>query len=217
MEARAVLWDMDGVIADTAPFHFMAWRQAARDRGVEFTEADFRQTFGKRNPEIIAEKIDPHMPPQESEAFARTKEAVFRRLAGESAQLFPGVLDLLHAARDAGWRMAVASSTPAENVELLTRTLGIASLFDVTVSDRDVSRGKPDPECFLIAAGRLGAAPRRCIVIEDAVAGVEAAGYAGMKCIAVTNTHPAERLKQADLVVASLEAVTVGTLDSLLG
>jgi beta-phosphoglucomutase family hydrolase len=217
MDARALLWDMDGVIADTAPFHFMAWQQAARDRGIEFTEADFRQTFGKRNPEIIAEKIDPDMPPSEADAFALKKEEVFRRLAGEGAQPFPGVLDLLHAARAAGWRMAVASSTPAENIELLTRTLAIAGLFDATVSDRDVSRGKPDPECFLTAAGRLGAAPRRCIVIEDAVAGVEAAGNAGMKCIAVTNTHPAERLKQANLVVASLEEVTVETLESLLG
>jgi beta-phosphoglucomutase family hydrolase len=217
MDIRALLWDMDGVIADTAPFHFEAWRQAARDRGIEFTEADFRQTFGKRNPEIIAEKIDPDMPPEEAAAFALEKEEVFRRLAGEGAQPFPGVLDLLRAAGAAGWRMAIASSTPAGNIEMLTRTLGIAGLFDAAVSDQDVSRGKPDPECFLIAAARLGAAPHRCVVIEDAVAGVEAAGKAGMKCIAVTNTHPAASLNEADLVVASLEEVTTETLESLLG
>jgi beta-phosphoglucomutase len=151
------------------------------------------------------------------ESFARKKEEIFRDLAGQGAELFPGVLDLLHSARMAGWRMAVASSTPAENIELLTRTLGVAELFEAAVSDKDVSRGKPDPDCFLAAANRLGVAPRRCVVIEDAVAGVQAAGNAGMKCIAVTNTHPAERLREADLVVASLETVTVGTLESLLG
>lgn len=217
MEVRALLWDLDGVVADTAPFHFMAWQHTARDRGIDFTEADFRQTFGKRNPEIIAEKIDADMPPDEADAFAQRKEEVFRRLAGEGAQLFPGVLDLLHGARAAGWRTAIASSTPADNIELLTRSLAIAGLFDAIVSDRDVSQGKPDPECFLTAAAHLGAPPQRCVVIEDAMAGVEAAGNAGMKCIAVTNTHPAERLERADLVVTSLEEVTVERLDSLLG
>jgi beta-phosphoglucomutase-like phosphatase (HAD superfamily) len=108
------------------------------------------------------------------------------------------------------------SSTPPENIRLIMNALDIAYLFNTVVSDSDVSRGKPDPEGFLLAAGRLGVAPDSCVVIEDAVAGVSAAKNAGMKCVAVTNTHPAVRLVEADIIVDSLQEVTVDTLEALL-
>jgi len=216
MASKAVLWDMDGVIADTAPFHFLAWQKVAQDRGIAFTEDDFRDTFGKRNPEIIAEKFSKDISPQEIDSLARRKEELFRRIATQSIKPFPGVLNLLLSLRSAEWKMALVSSTPVENIELITHSLEITGLFDTTVADRDVLRGKPDPEGFLLAAERLGVAPSSCVVIEDAIAGVRAAKNAGMKCIAVTNTHPAERLKEADRVVDSLEIVTVNTIESVL-
>ena len=216
MAPNAVIWDLDGVIADTAPYHFSAWQQVARERGIAFTEADFRQTFGMRNPEIIAEKFGRDIPAQEIDSLSRKKEGLFRRIAGRSVKPFPGVLDLLHALKSAKWKMAVVSSTPLENIELIIRALEIADLFDTIVADKDVSRGKPDPEGFLLAAKRLGVAPSSCVVIEDAIAGVKAAKDAGMRCIAVTNTHPAERLVEADTVVESLEVVTVNTVECLL-
>ena len=114
------------------------------------------------------------------------------------------------------WKMAIASSTPVENIELITQSLDIAGLFDAVVSDKDVIRGKPDPEVFLLAVDKLGAAPADCIVIEDAVAGVRAAKDAGMKCIAVTTTNPTEALAQADQVVESLHLVDEQMLSSLL-
>jgi beta-phosphoglucomutase family hydrolase len=216
MTLTAVIWDMDGVIADTAPFHFHAWQKAAQDRGISFTEDDFRDTFGKRNPEIIAEKFGRDIPPQESDGIAQRKEELFRRIAAQSIKPFPGVLNLMLSLRSAGWKMALVSSTPAENIKLILRSLEINSLFDTIVTDKDVLRGKPDPEGFLLAAERLGVSPSNCVVIEDAIAGVKAAKNAGMKCIAVTNTHPADRLKEADLVVDSLELATVSTVESLL-
>jgi beta-phosphoglucomutase family hydrolase len=216
MTLKAVIWDMDGVIADTAPFHFLAWQKAAQDRGIAFSEDDFRETFGKRNPEIIAEKFGKDIPPQEIDGIAGRKEELFRRIAAQSIKPFPGVLNLMLSLRSAGWKMALVSSTPAENIKLVTRSLEINSLFDTIVSDKDVLRGKPDPEGFLLAAERLGVAPGNCVVIEDAIAGVRAAKNAGMKCIAVTNTHPAERLNEADLVVDSLELATVSTIEALL-
>lgn len=214
--ARGLIWDLDGVIADTASFHFRAWRELAKDRGIAFSEADFKQTFGKRNPEIIAEKFGTDIPTAEAETLAQRKETTFRKLAGESVEPFPGAKELMLSAKKAGWKMALASSTPVENIELVTRALGIGDLFDAVVSDRDVVRGKPDPEAFLLAAERLGVPPGKCIVIEDAVAGVEGAKNAGMKCVAVTNTHPAARLQEADKIVGTLEMVTVDMLESLL-
>jgi beta-phosphoglucomutase family hydrolase len=215
MSSKALIWDLDGVIADTALFHFRAWQRVAGDRGIAFTDADFRQTFGKRNPEIIAEKFG-QVPPQEADEIARTKEAIFRRIAKQSIKPFPGVLSLLLSVRAAGWSTALASSTPPENIRLILASLEISGLFDAVVSSADVERGKPDPEGFLLAAERLGVAPDDCVVIEDAVAGVAAAKNAGMKCIAVTNTHPAEKLAEADKVVDTLEGITPEALESLL-
>lgn len=216
MPAKALIWDLDGVIADTAPFHFRAWQRVAEDRGITFTEADFRQTFGKRNPEIIAEKFGDNVPPHEADDIARTKEDVFRRIAKQSIKPFPGVLSLLLSLRSAGWRTAIASSTPPENIDMILDALEIAALFDAVVSSADVTKGKPDPEGFLLAAERLGVAPGDSVVIEDAVAGVQAAKNANMTCIAVTNTHPAERLAEADMVVDTLEGITAEDVESLL-
>ena len=216
MAPNAVIWDLDGVIADTAPFHFLAWQRVARDRGITFTEIDFKQTFGKRNPEIIAEKFSLGLTSAEIETLSIHKEEIFRRIAKQSIKPFPGVLNLLLSLKSAMWKMALASSTPAENIRLIAGALGIAGLFDTVVSDKDVSRGKPDPEGFLLAASRLEVLPIDCVVIEDAVAGVRAAKAAGMKCIAVINTNPAEVLAEADKVVDSLEAVTVNTFKLLL-
>jgi beta-phosphoglucomutase family hydrolase len=216
MVPKALIWDMDGVIADTAPYHFLAWQRVARDRGIAFTQADFRQIFGKRNPDIIAEKLGMDISSRESDSLALKKEELFRRIAGQSIKPFPGVLNLLLSLKSATWKMAVVSSTPEENINLIIHSLEIAGLFDTVISDRDVSRGKPDPEGFLLAARKLAIEPSSCVVIEDAIAGVRAAKDAGMKCIAVTNTHPAEMLQEADKVVDSLERVTVSTLESLL-
>jgi beta-phosphoglucomutase family hydrolase len=215
MAARALIWDLDGVIADTAPFHLRAWQRVAEDRGITFSETDFSETFGRRNPEIIAAKFG-DVPPGEADDIASTKEEVFRRIAKQSIKAFPGVLSLLLSVRSAGWSTAIASSTPPENIDLTLDSLGISGLLDAVVSSADVSRGKPDPEGFLLAAERLGVAPDDCVVIEDAVAGVQSARSAGMRCVAVTNTHPAARLAEADLVVETLEGITLEAVESLL-
>ena len=216
MALKAVIWDLDGIIADTAPFHFLAWQRVAQDRGTTFTEADFRQTFGKRNPEIIAEKFEGVHSPQEIAVLSQKKEGIFRRIAQQSIKAFPGVLNLLLSLKSSEWKTALVSSTPRENIRLITNALDIATLFDTVVSDQDVSKGKPDPEGFLLAARRLEVYPGNCVVIEDAIAGVRASKAAGMKCMAVTNTHPAEKLVEADRTVDSLEALSVETFEFLL-
>jgi HAD superfamily hydrolase (TIGR01509 family) len=151
------------------------------------------------------------------DAIADEKEASFRRRIRQHVAPLLGVLELLKALAAAGFRQALASSAPLQNVRLIMKDLGIEGYFEVTVTEKDVTEGKPSPQGFLLAAQRLGVKPEDCIVIEDAVAGVTAAERAGMGCLAVTNTHPRSRLGEADLIVDSLEEVTVADIEGLLG
>ena len=215
-KAKAVIWDMDGVIADTALYHFKAWQEVFQRRGVNFTQDDFRRNFGQRNDTIIRNTLGEQISQSEIDAIAREKEKTFRQVIGQNIKPLPGAVKMLKSLREHGFKMALASSAPIENIRLVTRGLGIDDYFHSIVTGRDVAEGKPSPQGFLLAAQKLGVEPRDCIVIEDAIAGVAAAKRAGMKCIAVTNTHPRESLAEADLTVDTLEEVTVDDLEELL-
>jgi len=215
-EIAAVIWDMDGVLADTAPHHLRAWQETFARRGIKFTEADFKRGFGIRNDAIIRNVLGEAIAEEKIEAIAREKEATFRRIIGKDVKPLPGALELLQALYDRGVRMAIASSATIENIRLIIGSLGIAKYFKAVITGHDVTEGKPSPQLFLLAAKRLGAEPKNCIVFEDAVAGVKAAKRAGMYCVAVANTHPREKLKEADLIVDSLEMVTVKELKGLV-
>ena len=215
-EIEAVIWDMDGVIADTAPYHFRAWQEIFGKRGVKFTAEDFRHCFGIRNDTIIRKTLGEQIAQDEIEVITREKEEGFRRIIGQKIRPLPGAVELLQSLKQNGVKMALASSTPIENIRLITGSLGIANCFQAIVTGHEVTEGKPSPQVFLLAAQRLGVEPENCVVVEDAVAGVTAAKRAGMHCLAITNTHPRQSLKQADLIVDTLEAVTVNDLEKLL-
>jgi beta-phosphoglucomutase family hydrolase len=213
---KAVIWDMDGVIADTAPYHLRAWQEVFRQRDKSYTEDDFRSNFGKRNDAIIRNILGSKITLRELEAIATEKEASFRESARDNINPLPGAIELLQSLNERGFSQALVSSAPIENIRLVTRELGIEDLFQVIVSGMDVKEGKPSPQGFLLAAEKLGIEPQDCVVIEDATAGVTAAKRAGMRCLAVTNTSPKTKLARADLVVDTLEKVTVSDLASLL-
>ena len=214
-ENKAVIWDLDGVIADTGPFHLGAWQQLAEEMGLPLTAEDFRRVFGLRNRDIIRKVLAPDISADRVEALAQRKEEIFRARVRGNIRPLPGVLPLLRSLKENGFSLALASSTVPQNIKMLLSALGIEQLFDCLVSGRDVSRGKPDPEGFLLAAERLGIEPRFCVIIEDAIDGVRAAKAAGMKCVAVANTHPRESLAAADLTVDSLETVDSKDIQSL--
>lgn len=213
---RAVIWDMDGVIADTGPQHYLAWCQVLAAHNIDLTEADFRRTFGQNNQSIIRAFLGHNVSPEKLAEIAADKENEFRRIARLETQASPGVIALLSGLRAAGYKMAVASSALRENISLILGLLDLAEYFNAVVADDEVSRGKPDPEVFLKAAQKLGVSPAQSLVIEDAVSGVTAAMRAGMRCLAVTATHPAAALKDADLTVDSLEKVDAVTIGQLL-
>ena len=214
---EAVIWDMDGVIADTALYHFRAWQDVFRKREVAYTEEDFKRNFGRRNDTIIRNIMGGNLSGGEVETIAGEKEENYRRRVAQNIKPLPGAIELIGALREYGVKMAIASSAPMENIQLVTRGLGINNYFQVIVSGRQVSEGKPSPQGFLLAAKELEVTPENCVVIEDAIDGVSGAKRAGMRCLAVTSNHTKQSLMEADLVVDTLEAVTVDDLSGLFG
>jgi beta-phosphoglucomutase len=217
----AVIWDVDGTLVDTAEFHFQAWVELARQLGRSFSRADFAATFGRRNPEIIHQVFGTHYSDAEVADLGYRKEELYKAAARQGVALLPGVRPLLEALHTAGFRQAIGSSAPRGNLDLILGLTGTAHLFDAVVSMEDTQRGKPDPQVFQVAAARVGVEPAHCVVVEDAVAGVQAAKAGGMKCIAVrfVGHHPEAALRQAgaDLVVKTLEEVSLEKIRQLFG
>jgi beta-phosphoglucomutase len=217
----AVIWDVDGTLVDTAELHFRAWVELCRDLGRDFTRADFAATFGRRNPEIIRHLFGEGFDDVAIKDLGDRKEELYKAAARQGVSLLPGARDLLEGLHDAGFRQAIGSSAPRGNVDLILEMTGSAHFFDAISSAEDTQRGKPDPQVFLVAAEKLGVAPPRCVVMEDAVAGVQAARAGGMKCIGVTfvGHHPDESLRRAgaDLVVKTLADVSVAAVRRLYG
>ena len=222
MPNPAIIWDVDGTLVDTAEQHFRAWTRLAAEIGMPFTRADFAATFGMRNPEIIRKLFFPDANDNRCRELGERKEDLYRAsVREEGTQLLPGVGRLLAAFAATGWPQAVGSSAPPGNLDLLLGLTDTRRYFAAVVTGDDVTRGKPDPEVFLTAAAKLGVESARCVVFEDAVAGVEAAKAGGMKCIAITfvGHHPADRLRTAgaDLIVGSLDEVNAEQVSALVG
>lgn len=141
---------------------------------------------------------------------------MYRELAAGRLQALPGVVPLLESLHAAGFRIALGSSTPWSNIRVVLKAIGVEQWFDAIVSGDDVTHGKPHPEVFLKAAEKIGVPPECCVVIEDAMVGIQAAKAAGMGCLAVATTHPREKLSEADRVVDTLAGLTAEDLAALL-
>ena len=215
MTRQGVLWDLDGVLVDTGEFHFQAWSGLLPGYGIPFTHELFRATFGMNNAGILTTLLGHKPTPELLAEISDRKEQRFREAVRGRAQPLPGVLAWLERLKAAGLRQAIASSAPPANIDALVDELGLRAYFEAIVSGFNLP-GKPDPALFLKAARLIDVAPERCIVVEDAVVGIEAAKRAGMKCVAVTTTNPARALKAADVVVERPDALPVDTFQPLL-
>jgi len=213
---KAVIWDMDGVIADTAQYHLKGWQIVFRKRGANYTEEDYWRNTGKRSDGIIKSILGRKVAQGEIMAIIREKDESFRRLVRHDIRPFPGVLKLITSLKEHGFKIAIASSAPMENIQLITQSLKIHNCFDAIISGWEVTKGKPDPQTFLLAAEKLGVKAKDCIVIEDAIVGVAASKRAKICCIAVTNTTSREELREADLIIDTLEEITIDDLEKLL-
>ena len=212
--ARAVLWDMDGTLIDSEEFHWISWRNAMANEGIVITREQFRSSFGQRNDSIIPSWLGAAATPERIERISNAKEELYRQLVQtEGMTPLPGVASWLHRLHEQGWLQAIASAAPRANIEIVLEVLSASRFFQGIVSADDVHKGKPDPEVYLIAASRVGASPDKCIVVEDAVAGVEGARRAGMRSIGVS--HNGNHLP-ADVVVSSLELLDSDAFEMLL-
>ena len=212
-----VLFDWDGVVIDSSAQHERSWELLAAERGLILPEGHFKAGFGKKN-EVIIPTLGWGEDPSVVRELADRKEALYRELvAAEGVNILPGARELLQELKDEGIPRAVGSSTPRENLDALFAATGLDAYFDAVVCGSDVSQGKPDPEVFLAGAERLGLPANRCVVIEDAFAGIEAARRAGMKAVGVATTNPVDLLSMCDLAVVSLEEVTPNRIGELLG
>ncbi len=209
---KAVLWDMDGVIADSNSFHFTAWQEAFSKRRPNFTKQDFTKLFGTRNDFIIHKILGEGLSKEDIQVIVQEKETSFREKAKGNTKPLPGVIKLLNTIKRGNFKLALVSSAPKENIDLLNNELNIGGYFNCIVSGHEVTESKPNPRIYLLAAEKLETQPENCIVIEDSPFGIEAAKAAGMRCLAVTNTHPKEDLGKADKIVDSLEDMDLITL-----
>ena len=215
MNRIGVLWDMDGVLVDTEDFHIEAWTRACRHFGIPFEDDFFHRTFGMNNRGMMTELLGREPSAGYVDEVGGLKEEYYRDSVRGRLLLLPGVGGLLERFSGEGALQAIASSGPRENIDLIVDELDIGRHFKALVSAAALP-GKPDPAVFLEAARRIGVEPENCLVIEDAVVGVEAAKRAGMACLAVETTHPASALQKADRVVRTLDRLEMVSLAEFL-
>jgi len=215
-QSYGAIFDMDGVLVDSSEAHYRAWYMLGEEVGVTFERKLFDETFGMTNFAIIPKWLGPRAAEVDIAAMSVHKEDLYRQVARSVLKPLDGVPELLDSLAAAGFKMAVGSSGPRPNVEMVLEILGARERFAAMATLEEVKHGKPDPEVFLVAARKLGIAPSRCVVIEDAPQGVEAGLAAGAKVVAVTSTRKADALRGAHLIVHSLRDVDAQKLKGLI-
>ena len=211
---RAALWDLDGVLVDSAEVHYRAWLQALDEDAHLFTLQRFHATFGTTNRAVLLDLFDNQISEQKIDYISTQKKEYFNQLIYDNAKLMAGVYDWLEYFQSQGVKQAVASSANSEYIEQIVVHVGIAHFFKVVLSAEKM-RSKPQPDVFLAAATQLDALPENCIVFEDALAGIQAAKRAGMHCVAIASTHTPSALQSADIIITSFQELMKAQVQSL--
>jgi beta-phosphoglucomutase family hydrolase len=210
-----VIFDMDGVLVDSGWAHRQAWYDLAAKEGMEMSDEFFRRTFGMQNDAILP-LLRPGISKEDMDALADWKEQRYREVVAERVTLSDGAEALLRDLKAQGFRLAIGSSAPPENLDVFWSVLSLADYFQARVTKEEIPNSKPAPDTFLRAAQKLGLPADRCAVVEDAVAGIDAARAAGMPVVAVTSTRPPEALVEANRVVCSLSELNASDFFRLL-
>jgi beta-phosphoglucomutase len=214
----AIIFDMDGVLVDSNPFHLRKWIDLFQAHGIPYNEQELPKIIlGPPNEVIFRRYLGEDLSREQLAELSEELEANFRREIGPHARAFPGVRRFIAECHAQGIAMAVASAAIAKNVTFLVDALGLREYFRGLLAADQISHPKPDPEIYLKTAAKLGVSPAACAVFEDSFVGIEAAKRAGMKCVAVATTFSADDLRQtpADLIVSGFEAVSMRTLHQL--
>jgi len=215
MHIAACIFDLDGVIVDTAMYHFLAWKRLADQLGIPFTKEDNERLKGvsrMASLEIILEIGGRKLSDDRKQEYAMLKNKWYIDYISKmtSNEILPGSLRFINELRDANIRVAIGSAS--KNTPLILKQVGILDLFDAVADGNNVRNAKPDPEVFNKAASMLGIKPENCVVFEDAIAGVQAALNAGMMCIGVGS---ANILTKAHFVVSGLNEMNIEKLSTI--
>ncbi len=216
MKIKGCLFDLDGVIVDTAKYHYIAWRELARSMGFDFTEKDNERLKGVSRMASLDILLElggkTGVSDEEKARLAEEKNACYVLLISKMTpdEVLPGAAELLKALRAAG--IGVALGSASKNAMMILNRLGLAPLFDVIIDGTKVKKAKPDPEVFVKGAEELGLKPEECCVFEDAAAGIDAAIAGGMKCVGIGSK---DVLGKANLVVSGLDKVTVEMIENI--
>ncbi len=211
---QGAIFDMDGVLVDNLEYHIRAWQQLGREHGRNLSRESVRRVFGQRNDEMIRSLFGSPLSRDVLLLYATRKEEIYRALMAPELAPVPGLVRLLAGLKEAGMRSAVATSGPRENASLVLDGLNLSQYFDAVITGDDVSRSKPHPDIFLLAARRIGLPPEQCVVFEDSSSGIEAASRAGCICIALSTTHPVAELEgyKTALIVPDFLTLTASKL-----
>jgi HAD superfamily hydrolase (TIGR01509 family) len=199
MKKIGFLFDMDGVIVDTNPTHKIALRQFCKAHGHELSEQQLRdKIYGRTNKDWIP-AVFGNISPQQLQAYADEKEALFRELYVSEIKPLDGLIEFLDKLKRDGLPCAIATSAPRENVDFVLEYTRISGYFSTILDESFVTTGKPHPEIYLKTAAALGYSPNDCLVIEDSISGVRSGKAAGCKVLGITTTHTSEELFETDL------------------
>lgn len=221
---RAIIFDCDGVIADTEPMHFAAFQRVLAEQQISLTAEEYYRDYLAYDDRGCFERVLEQQGVRPSDdrisRLIERKTAYLKPVMQDSIAVFPGVADFVRSAA-AKYPLAIASGALRHEVEMVVRHAGIIDKFVAIVTAEDVSQGKPNPESFLEARAQINAAmqtaiePAECLVIEDSIHGINAARAAGMRCLAVTNSYPRHKLAAADIVVDGLSGLTITDVERL--
>lgn len=204
MTGPAVIFDLDGVIIDSEPLHKRAWKAVFEEENIILQDEEMTESIGTTDHSLLEKIIRENRLEPDFGKWYERKRKKYNTLLKNNLKTFPGVTSLVRQLNKK-CSLALASSAWLENIRFVLSKLEINKYFAVVIGRENVINHKPNPDTYLLTAEKLGLSCDKCIVIEDSLAGIRAAKMAGMKCIAVSNSFPPFRLKEADLVVSSLE------------
>jgi beta-phosphoglucomutase len=208
----AFLFDMDGVIIDSNPFHKIALKQFCLQHGHDLTEEKLREKiYGRTNKDWIPNIFGP-LTVEQVRQYADEKEALFRELYQHDIKPLKGLIGFLRQAAQLNIPQAIATSAPRANVDFTLAHTHTGEFFQAILDESFVNKGKPNPEIYLKTAAALGANPANCVVFEDSFSGVEAGKAAGCKVVGLTTTHTAEELSMTDVCISDFDELTVPDL-----
>jgi beta-phosphoglucomutase family hydrolase len=211
----AVIFDMDGVLVNNHAFHNQAWMIFCEKYGIKISIEEIGGKFGGTN-RVYLTSLFGQLTDEQIKQYAEEKEKIYRDIYASQIQLPYGLKQLLEELQANKIAMGVATSGILPNVDFVLDHTGIRKYFKCIIDDSMVSKGKPDPEIFLIAAKKIGAEPSRCVIFEDSQVGIQAGLNAGIKVIGITSTNPAEKIKHATCVINSFTEVNLDKIKNLI-